>query len=271
MIIPMIGAVFSAIAAVSIISPYRLKIRQYDCENKKIPASFLGKTVLFASDLHCGKHFTLGRARGLVKRINLLNPDIVVFGGDYVNSGSKMAADLFKELKKVDAQIAKFGVLGNHDYEHAEAEVKKGMRDAGIKMLDGRGYWIKVGNDRIRIGGTVDPSSGKESGISKALKGASENDFRVIISHNPAFADEIIPGSVDLMLSGHTHGAGQFPPFGLLGSMFPSGYGPRYCRKIISRNGADVFVSSGVGTVHLPLRLMSSPEIALITLREPVN
>lgn len=263
----MIETVFSAIAACCIIGPYRLKIRQYDCENKKIPASFSGKTILFVSDLHCGKHFTLGRARGLVKRINLLNPDIVVFGGDYINRGNKMAADLFKELKGVDAKIAKFGVLGNHDYEHAEREVKKGMRDAGIKMLDGRGYWIKMGGEKIRIGGTVDQSSGDENGITKALEGSSEKDFRVLVSHNPAFADEIVPGSVDLMLSGHTHGAGQFPPFGLIGALLPSGFGARYCRKVIARNGADIFISSGVGTVHLPLRLMSAPEIVVLTLK----
>jgi hypothetical protein len=262
----MIETVVSAIAACCIIGPYRLKIRQYDCENKKIPASFSGKTILFVSDLHCGKHFTLGRAKGLVKRINLLNPDIVVFGGDYINRGEKMAADLFRELKKVDAKIAKFGVLGNHDYEHAEREVKKGMRDAGIKMLDGRGYWIKIGGDRLRIGGTVDQSSGMENGIEKALKGSTNKDFRILVSHNPAFAEEIVPGSVDLMLSGHTHGASQFPPFGLLGSIFPSGFGARYCLKAISRNGADVFISSGVGTVHLPLRLLSAPEIVMLTL-----
>lgn len=267
----MIETVVSAIAAVSIIGPYRLKIRHYDCENKKIPAGFSGKTILFASDLHCGKYFTLGRARGLVKRINLLNPDIVVFGGDYITNSAKIVPKLFKELKKVNANIAKFGVLGNHDYEHAEAEVKKGMRDAGIKMLDGRGYWIKIGDEKVRIGGTVDPSCEKESGILRALEGSEEKDFRILVSHNPEFAEEIVPGSVDLMLSGHTHGGGQFLPVGLLGSIFPSGFDARYCQKVVSRNGADVFISSGVGTVHLPLRLMSAPEIVVITLKQPAE
>jgi hypothetical protein len=156
--------------------------------------------------------------------------------------------------------------MGNHDYHFAREETLKGMRDAGIKLLDDRGYWVKIGSDRIRIGGIKDPSSGEEGNISKALNGVSDEDFRMIVAHNPIFAERIVPGTVDLLLSGHTHG-GQIAPLSLFGNVISHGFGARYCRRVLSRNGADVLVSSGIGMVYFPVRLMAKPEIVLITLK----
>lgn len=263
----MIETIITAVAAYSLLEPYRLKIEQLDCLSGKIPRSFSDRSILFASDIHCGKQFPLKRVRDLVKKINLLHPDIVVFGGDYISHEISAVPLLFKELKKVRARVAKFGVMGNHDHKFAPAETEKGMRDAGIKMLDNRGYWIRIGSGRIRIGGINDETSGLPRSAENALKGTEKNDFRILVSHNPSFADMIDPGTVDLMLSGHTHG-GQIAPLSLFGSFVSNnGFGAKYCRRLLSRNGADILISSGVGTVGLPVRFFAKPEISLITLR----
>ena len=65
------------------------------------------------------------------------------------------------------------------------------------------------------------------------------------------------------MLSGHTHG-GQIvlPGLGALAARnFPivAGQG--------QRDGTTVFVSRGVGTVYVPIRVNCPPEVAVLTLK----
>jgi uncharacterized protein len=67
------------------------------------------------------------------------------------------------------------------------------------------------------------------------------------------------------MLSGHTHG-GQvvLPVVGAVAARaFPivSGEG--------RRGNTTAFVSRGIGTVYLPIRLNCAPEVAVLTLKSP--
>ena len=264
----MIETAITAVAVYSLFEPYWLKIKQLELDSEKIPASFDGKTIIFISDIHCGKSFSLNRVRGLVKKINRLRPDIIILGGDYISHDEGIILPVFKELKKLKPTIATFGVLGNHDCECDIELSRKGMRDAGIKSLDNRGCWVSVGDERIRLGGVCDQKAGPQD-IGPTLEETTPEDFKVLISHNPSFISKVPEDSIDFMLSGHTHG-GQIAPLGLLAPLVPLSKGGakvRHRRGVVDQNGVKMFVSSGVGTVILPMRLMSNPEIVYITLK----
>jgi len=260
-----------AVAVYSFFEPYWLKIKQLELDSEKIPTSFDGKTVVFVSDIHCGKTFSLNRVRGLVKKINRLRPDIIILGGDYISHDASKILPVFKEFKKFKPTIATFGVLGNHDCDCDIDLSRKGMRDAGIKSLDNRGCWVSVGDGRIRLGGVGDRSAGPQD-VEATLEETTPEDFVILISHNPSFIKEVPENSVDFMLSGHTHG-GQIAPLGLFGpilSLSKYGFRSKHRCGIVDENGVKMFVSSGIGAVMLPVRLMANPEIVHITLKRSV-
>jgi len=86
--------------------------------------------------------------------------------------------------------------------------------------------------------------------IESYLKGVSEDDFVVLLSHDPDYAENIRNYKVDIVLSGHTHG-GQVTLFGLWLPIFL-----RFTARIQDRHGGyriyRVYVSTGVGTSGIP-------------------
>jgi predicted MPP superfamily phosphohydrolase len=77
-----------------------------------------------------------------------------------------------------------------------------------------------------------------------------------------------VPERVGLTLSGHTHG-GQVGIPGLRRPFVPSRYGERYVYGHRVEGGRHLFISSGIGTSGLPVRLLRPPEVVILTLRAP--
>jgi predicted MPP superfamily phosphohydrolase len=87
----------------------------------------------------------------------------------------------------------------------------------------------------------------------------------MLLAHTPKRLVEAAAFAVPLMLSGHTHG-GQIvlPGLGAIAAReFPVVAGTG------KRESTTVFVSRGVGTVYLPIRVNCPPEVAILTL-EPI-
>jgi predicted MPP superfamily phosphohydrolase len=75
-----------------------------------------------------------------------------------------------------------------------------------------------------------------------------------------------VPERVSLTLAGHTHGGQVAIPL-LRRPLLPSYYGERYARGHVIEHGRHLFVSSGLGTSGLPIRLLAPPEVLILTLR----
>ena len=98
--------------------------------------------------------------------------------------------------------------------------------------------------------------------IARVLTGTKGTTF--LLAHDPRRLTEAAALDVQLVLSGHTHG-GQvvLPGIGALaGRKFPVLAGP--ARK----DNATIFVSRGVGTVYVPVRINCPPEVVVLTLRK---
>ena len=86
----------------------------------------------------------------------------------------------------------------------------------------------------------------------------------LLLAHCPAARDQLPPlagPAVSLMLSGHTHG-GQIAPAGLP-IVTPPGSG-RYVTGWYVEGGPPMYVSRGIGTSTLPIRLGASPELVIV-------
>jgi predicted MPP superfamily phosphohydrolase len=89
----------------------------------------------------------------------------------------------------------------------------------------------------------------------------------LLLSHDPD-AFPMVPRRVALTLSGHTHGGQVGIPL-VRRPFVPSHYGERYVRGHVAEDGRHLYVTSGVGTSGIPVRLFMPPEIVILSLRAP--
>jgi hypothetical protein len=185
-------------------------------------------------------------------------PDLIVLGGDYITRADRRyMGPVAEALSPLRAPHGVFGILGNHDDElMMPAELAR----HGVEMLrDARTHLIINGQGLDIVG--IRYWSRRPADLAALVHGATSPVF--LLAHDPRRLGAAAALNIPLVLSGHTHG-GQIvlPGLGAIAAQrFPVVAG-------VGRRGrATMFVSRGVGTVYVPVRLNCPPEVAILTLR----
>lgn len=255
--------VILTLLAYALVEPFLLRVREVTIADEDLPADFDGLRIAFLADFHCAWFFPPSRVAGVVRRANDIRPDLVILGGDYVNTGTKYVAPCFAELAKLRAPLGVYAVMGNHDHWGAAQAVREAMRESGFTLLENSGAWVERGPGRIRLGGVADLWEGVPR-LGPMLHGVSEGDFALLVSHHPDYAEELRTDLVDVTLAAHMHG-GQVTLFGLWAPILPSDYGQKYRSGTVAAPRTTVVLTNGVGGA--PIRFCARPEIVLVTLR----
>jgi len=266
--ITVLAVAFVVFLAWTLIEARTIRVSRAVLASPNLPESFDGTTVLFAADIHAGPYLGRARMRSLVDRINALQPDVVVLGGDYVGGRAGGAKAFYSEVGDIEAPLGVYAVLGNHDYWEGVDDAREGMRRAGIRLLVNESAEIGREGETIRIAGVDYPWIG-DADVEAAAQGIAEDEFAIFVSHSPDYFPEAMPqtgSTFDLALAGHTHG-GQLTVFGTLAPLVPSAYGQRYKGGWVEESGVPVLVTRGAGNVTVPMRFFAQPEIHLIELR----
>ena len=264
-----------------LVEPRLLLVREVTVTSPDLPPEFDGVRVAFLTDIHRGPAFSEERVREVVEKTNALAPDLVLLGGDYVSSDQSYIPSGIGPLVGLKARLGKFAVLGNHDYWYSAPKTRAALAGAGIEDVENRGEWVGAPgkgrgesgpegpshNPRIRIAGVGDLWEATQD-LPAALADAKPGDFVILLSHNPDFAMRLPEGSVDLMLSGHTHG-GQVTLFGLWAPVLPIEGGQRLRSGVIQQGATTIIVSRGIGLIAPHVRFCCPPEIVVVTLRRP--
>lgn len=231
--------------------------------------------VAAIADTHVGgPHVDAARVARLVHEINALHPDVVVLLGDYgachapeKECEPSRRQEVLAGLATFAALEARYGVvavLGNHDSWYGRKSITKAMVDAGVTVLWNSNAVVHrgPGNDVV-LAGIADEMTGHPD-FTATLDGAPAGADTIVLSHSPEpFAD--MPRGPALMLAGHTHcGQVTIPLAGRL--VLPIEHKEYGCH-LVRENGKTLFVTSGIGTTHLPVRFLNPPEIVLVTLR----
>ncbi len=96
------------------------------------------------------------------------------------------------------------------------------------------------------------------------------NTARILLCHKPYFFERAVAGQFNVMLSGHTHG-GQIVLADILGvKITPAALASPYISGRYKMGDSLMYVSRGIGTVGLPVRVNCPPEVTLFTLRSKV-
>ena len=234
----------------------------------QLPAAFDGLTVAFAADIHYGQFFSEERVRALAEKLNGLKPDVLVLGGDY-GEDSDGALAFWKLRPGFAAGRLMAGVLGNHDRTLPESNKEKimdAMRENGVMPLCNDAVLLRKDGHTLALAGIDDYYNGAPD-AEKTAALCRDAEFTLFLSHTPDALPDIKRPFYQLALCGHTHG-GQVAVLGhALHSS--SDYGSKYLSGWYRIGGARVFVTNGVGTSALPVRLGARPQIHLITLKRP--
>jgi predicted MPP superfamily phosphohydrolase len=248
-----------------------VECRHLDVQVSGLPAVLEGLTILHVSDLHAGTPSLNMRAfRKAVDFGIEVEPDLVALTGDIV-SHPRASLPVVAELERLQPPLGIVAVLGNHDVGASNDPFSRGavIEDWGrapVTLLRGETHAIEARGVRIEVGG-LDAAAwlGGRAGPAGELFSDAAG-LRLLLAHFPEAAEELAPGSADLVLCGHLHG-GQIclpTPWGKL----RLAHGVHRFREGIYRDGATtVVVTRGLGTTLVPFRVAARPEVSLLRLR----
>jgi predicted MPP superfamily phosphohydrolase len=256
------------------VEPNRPIVKRVDVPLRRLPKAFHGYTVAQLSDFHFDPHFSAVPIRRAVQITNALHPDLIVLTGDFVTApfphrffpNSKPAANAAKPCAKIlaglQAPSGVWAILGNHDVETDPDRVVQYLRDQSIQVLINQSTVIEKQGKRLWMCGTCDGPG--ESDIFKSLHGVPAGEPVILLAHEPDVADIVAQFSVDLQLSGHSHGGQVRLP--LLGALYLPRLARKYPRGLRQIGSLTLYTNVGIGTMGLPIRWNCPPEITLFTL-----
>lgn len=251
----------------TLVEPRWLQVERVSLMFPTLSEAFKGLRVVHFSDLHFGFHLDIKQLTSVVEQIQTEQPDIVCFTGDLVDYAlGHHSKDIRDVLNTLRAKYGCYAVLGNHDYYGDANAVAGVLEDGGFHCLRNRGIRVQNGTQSIWIAGVEDMWEGVPN-LKAAMKMVKKDEWVLLLSHAPDFADVAALESVHLQLSGHSHGGQVRLP--LVGPLSSVPYGVKYPSGLY-HVGKDkpltLYTNRGIGVSVRPIRFMCRPEITVITL-----
>ena len=263
---------------------YNYQVKKIKLSFKNLPTAFKGMRMVHISDIHSGSFQDI---RAVNKGIDLIlkqQPDLIVFTGDLVNDRATEMEPYQNSFGRLTAPLGVFSTLGNHDYGDyvqwptAQAKIdnlealKKVHANMGWRLLMNEHVVLEKNGEKIALLGIENwgakarfPKYGK---MDLAHTGTENIPFKILLSHDPSHWDaQILPeySSIDLMLSGHTHGM----QFGLENPYFkwsPVQWMYKQWAGLYEQGSQKLYVNRGYGFIGYPGRVGILPEITVIEL-----
>ncbi len=262
------------LTADALAEPNQIRVRRISVPLPSLPAPLDGLTIGQLSDFHRGPYVSEEHVRQAAAIAASLQPDVIVLTGDFVSRSAQYAASCIDALAGLRAPYGLFAVLGNHDYWTGEVRaVRQAVERRGVEVLVNRSVRLSRGGTDWWISGVDDVWSGRPD-LDAALVRVPEEDFRILLCHEPDFADTASRAGIPLQLSGHTHGGQVIVPG--IGPIVLPPYGEKYPMGLrrVQGSGTLVYTNVGVGLIPwqlgpmaLAVRWNCPPEVTLLTLR----
>ncbi|MBZ5557189.1 MAG: metallophosphoesterase [Acidobacteriia bacterium] len=222
-----------------------------------LPRALGGLTVGLLTDVHRSRWVSHDDVAHAVTALMSQRPDLIVLGGDYVSWQDKDFIEPSAEaLAPLSAPNGVFAILGNHDDDH---RTPAALEKRGVQVLKDARTRLTIRNETLELVG-IRFWTKRQIEIAELTRDAIGTT--VLLAHDPRRITEAAALNVPLVLSGHTHG-GQvvLPVLGAIAAQkFPVAAG------LARRDRTTMFVSRGVGTIYVPVRINCPPEVAVLTL-----
>ncbi len=230
---------------------------------ERLPKSLDGFRIVHLSDIHHSPFTDLAHITRAVGLSNKLKPDMFVLTGDFVSHEPEYIAPAAEVLGRLESEFGTFACLGNHDHWTDAALVTSRLREANIRVLINEGFRFAARGASFWLSGVDDYQVGRTD-LRAALRGSFPDEMKLLLAHNPKILNRAARASIDLMLSGHTHG-GQVKLRGDEKRILPRRR--KFASGLYRRRDTQIYITRGIGTVVLPVRYGCPPEISVIELK----
>lgn len=237
------------------VEPKRLEITNLDLSGGDNPL-----TIAFVTDTHIGPNFSARDLDPTIAALQEIQPDILLFGGDFISESPRFLQEVESPLKQMTAtaSLGSWGIWGNHDLANIRSRVQPVLESCGVTMLTNESAQLR---DDLWVAGIDDILLGKQD-VPTSFAGIPNGSRVIAMWHEPDRAEWLVPYDPIIMLSGHTHG-GQVRIPGL-GPLASPKLGKRYVAGKFSIDGMLLYVSRGIGMYRPPVRLFCRPELVVL-------
>ncbi len=273
------------ITAMLYVSNRFIFISEYKIKYEKLPNTFDGYKIVLLSDLHSSE-FGKGN-KAILKKVRRIDPDMIVMTGDMVNSTDRDFSIFLDLAKSLAASYDVYFIAGNHEQSLSPADRSYIYYELGrmrVQVLDNEKVSVARGEERLDLYGlwinmryysSRNNEYVKENAetyylstdrIEKLLGKNDGQEFSLLLTHNPLYAESYIKWGADLTLCGHVHGGMIRLPF--VGGIYSPErtFFPEYDGGLYPFGEQNLVVSRGIGNGNFGFRFLNCPEIVTIEL-----
>ncbi len=251
-----------------------VKLVNETISSTKIPTSMNDIKIAFISDIKYHGFMKKERLSTMMETLETAGADIVIFGGDVFTSfeeqkpDSQTVREITSLLQNIKAPLGKFAVLGDEDLVSKEAKQKVTtiLYNSDFEIITNKKLQIRNGSkDSITLIGLDSMINGNPN-VSKPFDNISSDEFNIMVTRCPDIINnnEINTKYLDIILSGHSLGGQIYLP--LIGALQKSEGADTYSHGKYSINETKLYVSNGLGTVNMDMRLFARPQILIFRL-----
>ena len=259
-------AAFSSILFISaatviggVINLNTIRVSNYNIVVPKKNSDIENLRVAFVADFHIQQKTRLSYVRQFVRKVNALQPELILYGGDIVEGRGENATSVEIEsaLKSIQTKYGAFGVLGNHEF-YAGQDDGIFFEQAGIMLLNDS--IIRI-NDSFYLAGRYDEHFKNRKTVREVLGNNPADLPLILLDHRPTQLQEVSQTIVDAQFSGHTHNGQLFPLNYIIRQMYELSWGYKKTRN------THFFVTSGLRLWGPPVKTAGKSEIMLVDFR----
>jgi len=249
-----------------IIEPAAIEVTRHDIPVPGLPPELDGFTIACVTDVHLQSWINRS-ARATIRLLARERPHLVALIGDICNHYEDLET-LAAFARQARGTVATVATLGNweHDARIDRHTAARTYGQAGVELLYNATARVRLGNATLTVVGIDDPVLGRPD-VFAATRGLDGREPCVWVVHAPGYVDRVPPGTLPrpaAIISGHTHGGQVRLPFYTPYTPYGSG---RFVAGWYHDTLAPLYVSRGIGTVSIPVRMFCRPELPIFTLR----
>lgn len=263
------AALFAGPAAVvgygTFIERTTVRLREQTIPVRGLAPDLEGLRIAQISDIHMSPFLTAREVERVVALANETKAHLALVTGDLITGPGDPLDSCLNLLSHVRADAGVYGCLGNHEvYAKCEEYVTRRGGELGMRFLRHEAAVLQFGNSAINIAG-VDYQPKATRYLVGTERLIQPGILNMLLSHNPDVFPVAANKGFDVTIAGHTHG-GQIRFEILHDDLNIARFYTPYVDGLYTRGNSSVFVTRGIGTIVLPMRLGAPPEVALLRL-----
>ena len=257
-------------SAAACVSSKQLDIVRTNLPIKGLPKEADGLKIGVMSDFHAGAFDNKEIILQSIAAINAEQPEIITILGDYMNAQTTRDSKsleknsyIFEALRSLVAPQGIYAVLGNHDHWIDAHFVQDKLSNLPAQILTNRNIILDNG---LAMAGIDDLLKGSPD-LRKAMANIPPETTTILLSHNPDVNLQLNDEArIRLVISGHTLGGQIRIPFAKWAPWVPCSLRYRQSGLIRETIERSTFVTKGIGTTIIPLRVACPADIAILRL-----